>query len=119
MDSHEHPTFEIRQLRETIGEDVDFERVLLGEYLSQSNEILQRLSDAVVTRNSAALKSAAHELKGSSRTIGAIAVGEVAQQLETMGGSGELGAIDETYEMLQHEFDRLRVAIHEHTKKAA
>lgn len=119
MDSHDHPTLDIRQLRETIGEDADFERVLLGEYLSQSDEILARLSDAVVTRNSAGIKSAAHELKGSSHTIGAIAMGHLAQQLETMGASGELGAVDETHELMQHEFDRLRVAIHEHAKKAA
>ncbi len=113
------PCFDIDRLRETIGEDLDFEHVLLDEYLSQSAEILDRLAGMLAAGDPAGVRAAAHELKGSSRTIGALAVGEVCQTLETIGGSGHLNGAEEAHETLLHEFDRLRVAIHAHLQKAA
>jgi HPt (histidine-containing phosphotransfer) domain-containing protein len=119
MTAHDDHTLDTRQLRDATGADAEFERLLLSEYLDQAEAILARLADAVCTRNAGAIRSAAHELKGSSRTIGAARVADAAQMLETIGTSGELGAVEHAHAALRHAYDRLRIAIHEHVRKAA
>ena len=117
--SSQQPCFDVDRLHDAIGDDPEFEHVLLDEFLSQSAEILERLAGAIAGNDVAGVRAAAHELKGSSRTIGALAVGEVCQTLETIGGSGSLAGAEEACESLLHEFDRVRVAIHGHIQKAA
>jgi HPt (histidine-containing phosphotransfer) domain-containing protein len=117
--SSQQPCFDVDRLRDAIGDDPEFEHVLLDEYLTQSAEILERLAGAIAANDVAGVRAAAHELKGSSRTIGAHAVGEVCQTLETLAGTGSLDGAPREHETLLHEFDRLRVAIHAHLRKAA
>lgn len=113
------PSFDVDHLRSTIGNDADFERMLLDEFLSQSADILSRMAGMLAAGDPAGVRAAAHELKGSSRTIGALALGEQCQILETLAGTGHLAGADEVHDEVLHEFDRVRVAILTHIQKVA
>jgi HPt (histidine-containing phosphotransfer) domain-containing protein len=66
------------QLRRMTLGDADLEREVLGMFADQAGSLFDRL--LTLPENAAALT---HTLKGSARAIGAIAVAEAAEELET------------------------------------
>ena len=57
------------------------------------------------------LRKAAHKLKGSSRTLGASLVGEVAAKIEDAGGAGDVAAARRAVPELEVVFSRTRGAL--------
>jgi HPt (histidine-containing phosphotransfer) domain-containing protein len=64
------------------GGDQAFERELVESYLQGSPEVLSQLNTSVQTGDREAVARMAHTLKGSSRAIGAEAVGDVCEIIE-------------------------------------
>lgn len=75
------------------GGDESFERELVQTFLHESPEVLSQLNTSVHAGDSEAALRAAHSLKGSSRAIGADAVGEVCEILEQRAKDGDLSEV--------------------------
>ena len=81
-------------------DDEEFERELIDSYLGASPPTLDRLRDAVSRSDVGEVREAAHALKGSSRAIGAVALGTLCETLEARARAEDLS-----------EAEALRVAI--------
>lgn len=72
------------------GEDREFERELTQSYVSATPAILVQLRAAAEGADAPGVRSAAHALKGSSRAIGADAVGALCEDLEQRARDGDV-----------------------------
>lgn len=91
------------------------DRELLEEvaqlFLDTSPDLFAEIGHAVQARDARALERTAHTLKGSVGNFGADAAFHAAFQLEKMGRSGNLTGVDEAYQALEAEMERLRPAL--------
>jgi signal transduction histidine kinase/DNA-binding response OmpR family regulator len=85
---------------------------LIDIYLEDAPRRLAEIQDAVLHRDADSLRQAAHPLKSSSASLGAMLISELCQQLEEMGIRREFAGAIEGVEVLEAEFDRVRRALH-------
>ena len=76
------------QLRD-YGVGADTQAMLIDLFLGDTPELLARIEAAVAANDSQELAAAAHALKSSSATLGAIQMRDLCLQLEQMGHAGE------------------------------
>lgn|GEM_PF-3194214 len=69
-------------LQEITDADASFQRELVQEFCGQAEMLGERIKDAVVTKDAEALQRAAHSLKGSAASVGAIDLCEAAANLD-------------------------------------
>ncbi|WP_444994869.1 Hpt domain-containing protein [Aliikangiella sp. IMCC44359] len=77
----------INELKEIMGEDLNF---LLEAYLTDSQENISQLHEAVDDACCEDVRQYAHSLKGSSRNVGATEVANYCEQLEGSAKQGDL-----------------------------
>ena len=63
---------------------------LLGRYITTAREQMHALATAATAADVAGMTALAHKLKSSSRSVGAMLLGEICQQIETAGNAGEI-----------------------------
>jgi len=80
-------------------------------FCEESPKLLSAVRDAVARRDSAALKRAAHSLKGSMSTFAARDATEAALRLEELASGGELVDAEGAYRLLATQVDRLKQAL--------
>ena len=72
-----------RKLWEIFGEDAkQMEEAIISPFLLRGQEVLNELRQALAARDPHGLKSAAHAIKGTARTLGFNALGQIAERLE-------------------------------------
>jgi PAS domain S-box-containing protein len=86
-------------------------REIETEFLNSAPAAFGRVTGAVEADDAAALVAAAHNLKGSSWAIGAVAFGKVLQELEDAGRSADLARAGELVLRARTEIERLREAL--------
>jgi signal transduction histidine kinase/CheY-like chemotaxis protein len=79
-------------LREDLG-DPDAVRQVVMAFLDRMPLVLAQLGDAAARQDHAAILSAAHSLKGTSATLGALTLSEQCAELERVARAGVLWAI--------------------------
>jgi CheY-like chemotaxis protein len=84
---------------------------LIGQFLAEAPVRLAAVRDAVVQMNPAALRSAAHSLKGSSGTMGARNMSALCAALENRADSDAVSGSTPLVARLEDEFDRVRAAL--------
>jgi len=77
---------------------------VLTQYVDTSMEIVGRIRRAVLSRDAAELRAAAHRLKSSSAQLGATALASDCRELEMMGARQELERADETFKKLERHY---------------
>jgi PAS domain S-box-containing protein len=91
---HEQAILDPTALEEIRGFAGDEGNVMLAEllqcYLEDAPGLIQRIREAVYQGNDRDLATAAHTLKSSSASLGAIALSEVCRQLENLGRNDNL-----------------------------
>ncbi len=80
-------------------------------FCEESPKLLFAVEDAVARKDAAALKRAAHSLKGSMSTFAARDATEAALRLEELAGLGELVGVEGAYRLLATQVDRLKQAL--------
>ncbi len=80
-------------------------------FCEESPKLLSAVRDAVAKRDTAALKRAAHSLKGSMSTFAARDATEAALRLEELASGGELVDAEGAYRLLATQVDRLKQAL--------
>jgi len=105
------PVFDADALDEFCGSDPEFRREILTDFLALAPQLLGRMERSLETSDPGELASASHSLKGSSRSLGATALGNVCQELETLGREQALDAARASVERARQEFARLQAAL--------
>jgi HPt (histidine-containing phosphotransfer) domain-containing protein len=80
-------------------------------FCEESPKLLSAVRDAVARRDTAALKRAAHSLKGSMSTFAARDATEAAFRLEELASEGELVDAEGAYRLLATQVERLKQAL--------
>jgi HPt (histidine-containing phosphotransfer) domain-containing protein len=83
--------FDRARLAEISDGEIAFEHEIAGEYLAQAWGLIEEATRALEVRDATTLARIAHTLKGSSRTIGAEGVAELAAELEIAASSSTQG----------------------------
>jgi PAS domain S-box-containing protein len=88
--------------------DSSFLKGLIDSYLTNSEPLIGAMRNAVAQGDPDGLRLAAHTLRGSSRSIGVVRVGEISLELETMGRNGLVAGAEELLDQLGKEFARAK-----------
>jgi CheY-like chemotaxis protein len=89
----------------------DFVEETISLYLADAPSLIESLRQAVRQGDAAALRLAAHTLKGNSNSLGAKRMGAVSLELEKMGRSGTIEEAESLLVELENEFERVRRAL--------
>ncbi|MBB1074445.1 PAS domain S-box protein [Rhodoferax sp. 4810] len=77
------PVWDSLALSETVGSNLAMQQRLLGKYLVSARAQVANIKRAGQAQDLHAMAELAHALKSASRTVGAMALGDLCQQLET------------------------------------
>ena len=108
----EFPDLDPERLQLVTGGEYGLEEELLGIFMESARETLQDLRTAIEAGDARLLRAYAHTLKGSSRTIGAVALGELACELERLGDTNNLASAHGALLSADAAFERMASAIH-------
>jgi HPt (histidine-containing phosphotransfer) domain-containing protein len=91
---------------------------VLEEYQRVSPDLAAKLQAAAKAGDGTDAASAAHALKGSSRTIGADQLGDVCERAETAANAGDVEALRTVVDEFQLEFAKLQKTIESYLTRA-
>jgi CheY-like chemotaxis protein len=86
---------------------------LIGLFLEDTPNLLADLREAVAQGDAEGLEQAAHTLKSSSATLGAMTLSALCQELEVMGRAGTLEGAGEKVAQVEVEYERVKAALEE------
>ncbi len=96
--------FDFERLHKSCGDDKEFEHEVLGVYIESAAQSIEQMAASIESNDGAQVDLCAHGLKGSSRTLGAEALGEACYQLELIGKSGNLELAEEALSKIRDEY---------------
>ncbi len=102
------PVLDKECLQEIGGGDPDFLRHLIDEYVRTVAARADEMKTALASANRPRLRFHAHTLKGTSRTIGAAALGRLFEEIESCSDSGDLTQMPEMLARIAPEVERYR-----------
>ena len=85
---------DIKVLQQLVGDDAEVVHDLLSLYQASAQEQAAELRTAAVTGDGGGVAVIAHRLKSASRSMGALALGDLCDELESAGKAGPVFAID-------------------------
>ena len=94
-------------LAQVSGGDTQLEQQIYAQFLEANQDDVALVKKAFEARDAAMLARAAHRIKGSSRTIGANALADVAARLETTAQAQDWPALSASETSLYREVKRL------------
>ncbi len=98
----------LAQFMEMLGEDAP---ELIDTFMEDATRLLGEMGAAVEQGDAEKLERAAHALKGSSATLGAVPLSALCQELESMGRAGGLDGAAEGLAQAEAEYERVRAAL--------
>ena len=106
---------DIQILKELIGDDPEMIRELLQEYRVNSATITKDLHAAFQAGQLTTVGSAAHKLKSSSRSVGAMVLGELCAKLEQAGKAKDAKTLESLFPVFEKEMAKVEAYL-EHYK---
>ena len=91
--------------------DAELLAELVELFVDDTPSRILALGDALEKDDAEAVERVAHTLKGSCGNMGAWRMAEICENLQEMGGSGDLSGASELVEQLEAEFGRARQAL--------
>jgi signal transduction histidine kinase/CheY-like chemotaxis protein/HPt (histidine-containing phosphotransfer) domain-containing protein len=91
---------------------------LVKLFMTESVDLQDQIHDAIEQHDAERLERAAHSLKGSAAAFCGESTRAVAQELEAVGASGDLGKAGDLFVELQDELVRLKYALAEYRKES-
>ena len=86
----------------------------IEEFIGDTVERIFALHQAVAAGDAQVLERQAHTIKGGSREVGALAMGEVCEALEELGALGSVEGTSSLIEQLEKEFNQATAALGEY-----
>jgi len=111
--SHEAiDTETLQAFREAIGLNADqFLAQLIDVYLEETPLLMQAIHTAVAQNDAVAMQQAAHTLKSSSASLGAISFSKLCEKLESLGHSSTMAEAREVVVQFDSEYERVKIAL--------
>lgn len=100
-------TFEA--LKESVGSD--FIGELLQAYYDETPQMLANLQQALVKKDHEAFRLAAHSIKSTSNSFGALQFGTLAKELEMMAREGKMDGALKKVETLAGNYESVKQAL--------
>jgi HPt (histidine-containing phosphotransfer) domain-containing protein len=97
------------ELRAMVGED--FIDKLVDTFFEETDQLIETLRQALARDDPASFQRAAHSIKSSSASLGALQFSSRARELEMIGKQGQLGVAQEQVEDLVAEYHLVRQAL--------
>jgi len=94
-----------------IGGDATLAREMTALFLDDADRMVSAVRQAVLSRDAAALKAAAHALRGAASNFNAAGVVDAALHLEAMAAEGNMAAAAATIAALERESAALQAAL--------
>jgi HPt (histidine-containing phosphotransfer) domain-containing protein len=104
MSAIDQATFE--KLKHDAG--ADFVGELIAAYCEETPQLMAKLQHALMARDADAFRQAAHSIKSTSNTFGAMSLGEMAKELEMLGRAGDLANAQGIVDRLAAEYARVQ-----------
>jgi len=104
-------TFEA--LKDAMG--ADFIPELVQTYLDETPLLISKLKEALERKDCDAFRVAAHSIKSTSNSFGALGFGSLAKELEYMGRESNLQAAPPKVEKLVNDYAAVQLALRELT----
>ena len=105
----DRPTF--GNLKKEMG--TDFIRELVDAYCEDTPRLITTLRQALASQDPEAFRRAAHSIKSTSNSLGALRSGNLAKELEMLGKIGQLGLAAAEVENLAADFPQVQKALKE------
>jgi PAS domain S-box-containing protein len=107
-EEYEEPMiFDSHSFMENIMNDVTAARKIIGIFLENAPHHLNELKEAVNKKEVESIIQNAHSLKGSSASVGGMALSDVSGKIETLAGSGEMDAVLKMLPELENNYELL------------
>ena len=95
----------LNELRSIMGDEF---QMLLDVFISDSEQRIEMIAEAIANNDAEALRGAAHSFKGSSLNISAIHLTDLCRELEFMGRDKQLEKAGEVFTETKREFANVR-----------
>jgi HPt (histidine-containing phosphotransfer) domain-containing protein len=92
-------------------EDDSFVRDLFESFVGSFADAHAGMQAALAAGDPEAMRLHAHSLKGSSGNLGALALSDIAKELQQMGDEGDLSSAGPWVDAAQEEYDRVMLAV--------
>ena len=99
---------DLEVLQQSVGDKPKTHRNLLKSFIRSLPEAVGDIEDAFAWRNHEKLAEAAHKLKSSARSMGALKLGNLCQRLETAGRNKEWSELEATMPQMLVEDEQVR-----------
>lgn len=86
-------TLDLAVLRSVVGDDPDIAKELLEDYLVSVQRLSVELTEHCMAARGREAGAVAHKLKSSSRSVGALSLGELCARLEEIGRAADCSAL--------------------------
>ena len=100
---------ELRELQSA--DDPHFLERVMTMYLTESPKLMDQLNQSVTAANAAEIVRAAHSLKSSSGSIGAVAMGVLCAEMVAAGRAGKVSNARDMYDSVASEHARVLAAL--------
>ncbi len=96
------------ELVRTTGGDRDFLTDLLQTYFDDTPKEMAAMRQSILGKKPEEFRRAAHSLKSSSATFGALRLSEMFRAMEEMGKMGDLQGAEDPLKQAEEEYGRVR-----------
>jgi len=104
---------DLNVLRQSVGDKPETHRKLLNSFTNTLPEAIGDIEDAFAWRNHEKLSDAAHKLKSSARSMGALKLGDLCQTLEIAGREKNWSKIESAMPLVLVQEELVRQALNE------
>ncbi|MCP4490539.1 MAG: EAL domain-containing protein [Gammaproteobacteria bacterium] len=104
---------DLNVLQHSVGNKPETHHRLLSSFLESLSDSVANIEDAFAWRNHEKLADAAHKLKSSARSMGAVELGNLCHNLEQAGREKRWTEIESTMPRMLAEDEQVRASIHE------
>lgn len=111
VDQSESGPIDARVLKDMFGEDDATFKDVMASFVAPTERVVEDLMAAYGARDAAGVRAAAHSLKSSSRSVGAMALGDVGEALETAGDAADWDEIEAHAPRLAPLFDEVKAYV--------
>ncbi len=102
--SHELASFDVSVLADLVGDDAATTTEFLTDYLASAQRLMAAMRQAVNAHQATQAGTSAHKLKSSSRSVGALRLGDLCADVENASRTIDVAAIDAGVTALEHEW---------------
>jgi CheY-like chemotaxis protein len=103
----EGPPLSASSLAEVSGGDVLMEREILADFRAANDDDIDALRQALERRDLAHVVATSHRVKGACRTVGAVALADVCERIESAARRNNWQGVAAERDALEREFERL------------